>query len=226
LIVNANPTAFNVTGGGSYLSGGGGVLVGLDGSQPGVNYQLQLDAANTGSPAPGTGAALSFGSQTATGTYTVVAANGTTGCTAPMNGSATVTVIPLTPFQEWQLQHFGCTDCPQADAAADPDGDGQNNMAEFLSGTNPTNGISVLRIISVSQQGIDINVTWSTAGDHTNAVQAISPGASGSYTNAFEDILGAEQIVISGSGDATTNYVDVGGATNRPSRFYRVRLVP
>ena len=226
LIVNANPTAFNVTGGGSYLSGGGGVLVGLDGSQPGVNYQLQLDAANTGSPAPGTGAALSFGSQTATGTYTVVAANGTTGCTAPMNGSATVTVIPLTPFQEWQLQHFGCTDCPQADAAADPDGDGQNNMAEFLSGTNPTNGISVLRIISVSQQGIDINVTWSTAGDHTNAVQAISPGASGSYTNEFEDILGAEQIVISGSGDATTNYVDVGGATNRPSRFYRVRLVP
>jgi aryl-phospho-beta-D-glucosidase BglC (GH1 family) len=177
LTVNASPTVFNVTGGGSYLSGGGGVVVGLDGSQSGVNYQLQLDAANTGSPAPGTGAALSFGSLTATGAYTVVAANGSTGCTAPMNGSAIVS-------------------------------------------------ISVLRIISVSQQGPDINVTWSTAGGHTNAVQAISPGASGDYTNAFEDIPGAGQIIISGSGDAITNYVDAGGATNQPSRFYRVRFVP
>ena len=27
------------------------------------------------------------------------------------------------------------------------------------------------------------------------------------------------------SGDTTTNYVDLGGATNRLARFYRVRLV-
>jgi hypothetical protein len=33
-------------------------------------------------------------------------------------------------------------------------------------------------------------------------------------------------IIIPGTGDATTNYVDSGGATNTPSRYYRVRLVP
>jgi hypothetical protein len=33
-------------------------------------------------------------------------------------------------------------------------------------------------------------------------------------------------IIISGSGDATTNYIDAGGATNIPSRYYRIRLVP
>src|SRR5258706_7281654 len=38
--VNSLPTAFSVSGGGSYCSGGSGVAVGLSGSQAGVNYQL------------------------------------------------------------------------------------------------------------------------------------------------------------------------------------------
>jgi hypothetical protein len=33
-------------------------------------------------------------------------------------------------------------------------------------------------------------------------------------------------IILPGSGDATTNYIDDGGATNSPSRYYRIRLVP
>jgi hypothetical protein len=43
-------------------------------------------------------------------------------------------------------------------------------------------------------------------------------------TTNFTDI--SSPIIISGSGDATTNYVDSGGATNSPSRYYRIRLVP
>ncbi|MGD0059622.1 MAG: hypothetical protein ABSD58_09415 [Verrucomicrobiia bacterium] len=31
---------------------------------------------------------------------------------------------------------------------------------------------------------------------------------------------------ILGSGDTSTNYVDVGATTNSPAKFYRVRLVP
>ena len=46
---------------------------------------------------------------------------------AALANSATVTLMD--PFPCWQLQYFGCTNCPQADAAADPDGDGQNNPA-------------------------------------------------------------------------------------------------
>jgi hypothetical protein len=33
-------------------------------------------------------------------------------------------------------------------------------------------------------------------------------------------------VIINVNGDTSTNYTDAGGATNKPSRFYRVRLVP
>lgn len=87
------PQVFNVTGGGAFCSGGAGVSVGLSGSQSGVNYQLQVNSVNTGSPVAGTGSAISFGNQTAPGSYTVVATNG--GCSSNMTGSVTVTVNPL-----------------------------------------------------------------------------------------------------------------------------------
>ena len=222
LTVNPNPTAFNVTGGGASSCGTNGVAIGLDGSESGVNYQLLLNGGPSGSSEPGTGGALSFGSQTAPGTYTVAATDATTGCTNTMNGSAIVSLTD--PFLCWQLQYFGCTNCPQADATADPDGYGQNNMAEYLSGTDPTNSASVLQITSAIAQGNDVVVTWTTAGGHTNMVQAATGAVDGSYTTNFTDL--SAPIIILGSGDATTNYTDGGGATNVPSRFYRIRLVP
>jgi pectate lyase len=128
---------------------------------------------------------------------------------------------PLTPFEQWQLQYFGSTNSPAADASADPDGDGQTNLAEFQSGTNPTNNLSALRIVSVTAQANDIVITWQTVGGRTNAVQAATGG---DYTNNLADISG--NLIITGSGDVTTNYTDTGGATNVPARFYRVRVVP
>ena len=93
--VNPLPALFNVTGGGSYCAGGTGVAFGLDGSESGVNYQLQLGGSNTGGSVAGTGAALSFGLLTTAGTYTVIATNPITGCTLPMTGSQTITINPL-----------------------------------------------------------------------------------------------------------------------------------
>lgn len=58
----------------------------------------------------------------------------------------------------------------------------------------------------------------------TNVLEAAAGDADGSYTNGFVDVNGL--IVIAGSGDATTNSVDTGGATNAPSHYYRIRLVP
>ena len=95
--VSPSPTAFNVTGGGSYCTGGSGLPVGLSGSQAGINYQLVRDGiTNVGSAVAGTGSALNFGSQTASGTYTVVATKATApGCSSNMNGSAIVSITPL-----------------------------------------------------------------------------------------------------------------------------------
>lgn len=93
------PSAFTVTGGGSYCSGGSGMPVGLSGSEAFVSYQLQRNNVNIGSPVIGTGSAISFGNQTADSTYTVIATNlAGGGCSASMTGSVVITIIPtVTP---------------------------------------------------------------------------------------------------------------------------------
>jgi len=97
--VNALPTPFTVTGGGSYCVGGTGVAVGLSSSQSGVKYQLAIGGVNTGSAVSGTGSAISFGLQTAAGTYTIIGTNTTTTCSIGMNGSVSVSVnaLPAAP---------------------------------------------------------------------------------------------------------------------------------
>jgi PKD repeat protein len=129
-------------------------------------------------------------------------------------------ITALNAFQIWQLQYFGSTSGTAA-SNADPDGDGQNNMAEFLSGTDPTNGVSALQITSVSQQGSDVFVTWTMGNGKTNALQFSAGVAGGGYSTNFADLFIATNTVGS-----ATNFLDVGGATNSPSRYYRVRLVP
>ena len=93
--VTALPTAYNMTGGGSYCAGGPGVDVGLDNSDTGVNYQLFNGATPVGSPIAGTGSALDLGFQTAAGTYTVEGVNATYGCSGAMAGSEIITITAL-----------------------------------------------------------------------------------------------------------------------------------
>jgi len=99
ITVNALPSLFTVTGGGVYCTGGTGVLVGLSGSQTGVNYQLLLAGVKTGSIIAGTGSAISFGLKASAGTYTAVATNSTTTCSSIMTGNVIITAstAPSTP---------------------------------------------------------------------------------------------------------------------------------
>ena len=96
ITVNPLPTAYSVTGGGAYCSvPGTGAHIGLSGSQTGVNYQLYKGATVSGTSVSGTGSALDFGLITDTsGIYTVVATDATTGCTATMTGSSTLSIAP------------------------------------------------------------------------------------------------------------------------------------
>jgi hypothetical protein len=93
--INPLPSVTSVTGGGNYCIGGTGVEIGLATSVSGYHYQLFKDTAHVGAPINGTGAPISFGSFTTTGTYMVVAYNNTTGCSSNMAGSATVGTNPL-----------------------------------------------------------------------------------------------------------------------------------
>jgi PKD repeat protein len=128
-----------------------------------------------------------------------------------------ITSTPLTGFAAWQVQYFGSTTNPNAAPNADPDGDGQNNYAEFLAGTNPTNAASVFKIVSISRENNNLRLTWKTAGAHTNVVQSANPLGSG-----FSDL--SSNVVILGTGDAVTNYLDICAATNTAAKYYRIRL--
>lgn len=93
--VNLLPTSYNLTGGGEYCASGIGMPVGLNGSEPGISYQLYYGILTDGAPVIGTGAPISFGTKTASGTYTVRATNTITGCWQMMSGNATITINPL-----------------------------------------------------------------------------------------------------------------------------------
>lgn len=136
-----------------------------------------------------------------------------------LNASEVAELVRLT-FPQWQLDNFGCTNCPQAAANADPDGDGMSNSGEFDAGTSPTNSLSLFRIVSLAVQTNDAAVTWTAVGGRTNFVQAAAGETNGAITSAFMDVSGP--IVLSGNGDATTNFLDA-GAADRVARYYRIR---
>jgi len=87
------PTAYAVTGGGSYCTGGSGVAVGLSGSSSTDVYTL-YNGGTFVSIISGTGSALSFGTISAAGTYTVMADEGSS-CGTYMTGSAIVSITSL-----------------------------------------------------------------------------------------------------------------------------------
>ena len=83
---------------------------------------------------------------------------------------------------------------------------------------------NTFRITSVTRQGHNLLLTWMMWPERTNALQATRGGIGGAYTtNGFTDIFVVTNTVMPG---IVTNYLDVGGATNSPARYFRVRLVP
>jgi hypothetical protein len=108
-------------------------------------------------------------------------------------------------------------------ANADADGDGMSNLQEYQAGTDPTNSRSAFRITAIVRDSTtNLLINWACGSGRTNALQRTSGALNGSYqTNNFIDIF-----IITNTIGTGTAYVDVGGATNVPARYYRVRLVP
>ncbi|HTS16314.1 MAG TPA: hypothetical protein VMP11_01955 [Verrucomicrobiae bacterium] len=140
-------------------------------------------------------------------------------------------------FATWQTHYFGCTGCSQAQPSADPYGKGITNTNQFLAGFNPTNTAAYPHIISIAKtnSNTDVLVTYLGAngdstytggpGSRTNILEFTTGTANGSYSNNFVS-TGKTNILAGGTGlGVVTNMVDSGGATNKPSRFYRVRVL-
>ena len=147
---------------------------------------------------------------------------------------------PSTSFASWQLQYFGSTNCAKCGGNADFDGNGMSNTNKFLAGFNPTNSAAYLHVISVvkTNSNHDMQITYlGASGDstrspailsRTNVLEFTTGSVNGSYSSNSFTSTGQTNILSGGAGLGTVaSMVDSGGATNKPSRFYRVRvLVP
>jgi hypothetical protein len=129
------------------------------------------------------------------------------------------------------LQQYGLPTEGSADFA-DPDGDGMNNWQEWVCGTNPTNALSVLRLLSAAPTGSNVTVSWqSVAGVN----YFLERGANLNLPFTLEITnrvgLGTNIIVLNTNiavlstriiGQAgTTSYADTNAAGSGPF-FYRV----
>jgi hypothetical protein len=99
---------------------------------------------------------------------------------------------------------------------ADPDGDKMNNWQEWRSGIDPTNALSVLRLLPPLRAGSGVWVRWhSVAGKRYFLERSTHLGPSGGFMPLITN--------ISAQSDLTT-YADPGLSSE--TFFYRVRVNP
>jgi len=90
-------------------------------------------------------------------------------------------------------------------------------------------------ILSIAMSGSDIVITYLGAnGDtsyaggptsRTNVLEFTAGSSNGSYTNNFAS-TGVSQVLSNGTGTGVVSQMtEVGGATNTPARYYRVRII-
>jgi hypothetical protein len=136
----------------------------------------------------------------------------------------------------WALQ-YGFNPLDPTVASQYVSGSGFSNLQQYAAGFNPTNPAAYLHVISIAKtNGTDVQVTYlGASGDNTyspgiasrtNVLEFTTGAADGSYaTNNFAS-TGQTNILSGGTGLGTvTNMTDSGGATNLPSRYYRVRVL-
>ncbi len=181
VVVNPLPTVYNVAGGGAYCAGGSGVFVTLSFSDVGINYRLYNGATYTGVSTPGASSSLSFGPETAAGTYTVQAQNATTGCTSNMTGSATVSVTALPTAYTVTGPASYCADLAGADIQLINSETGVNYQLY--------NGVATVGASQPGTTGSAIDFGTHTAGSYSVLATTAAGGCTAPMLNTLNVVI-------------------------------------
>lgn len=88
------------------------------------------------------------------------------------------------------LERYGLPTDGSADAT-DPDGDGLNTWQEWRADTNPTNALSALRMVTVTNGKPGLRVTWQSVPTRTYGLdRATSLGSLLSFSSLASNIVG------------------------------------
>jgi hypothetical protein len=118
----------------------------------------------------------------------------------------------------WETNYFGTVNTTNnpSNAAEDPDGDLMTNRDEYIAGTNPTNALSVLKIVLTATNANELNFVAQTNVSYS--VQWSANLSTHSWTNLTSILMSPQVRTI--SVDTATSPGD--------QRYYRVvtPLVP
>jgi hypothetical protein len=113
------------------------------------------------------------------------------------------------------LRYFFTTNNLLSQAAADADGDGRNNLQEYLAGTDPTDSTSSFKNIGTdqgaAQQPNDCVISWPSVSGKQYVIERSSSLVSPNWTSIATN---------SGNGTIMEFHDTAGGGI----RFYRVRV--
>jgi hypothetical protein len=114
----------------------------------------------------------------------------------------------------FQRTYFPVFTAADAAPTADPDGDGMNNLAEYIAGTNPTNAASVFKLLSPTNSHSGAAVRWlSVAGKNYQVF---------SRTNLLSGSWQSNGTAVAATG-TNAQYLDPTGTNG--IRFYRVQVL-
>jgi mono/diheme cytochrome c family protein len=127
-------------------------------------------------------------------------------------------LVSYRTFAQWQIDHFGSANAPNALAAADPDGDGADNFEEYLAYTNP-NLASDAWSLRIEKSGSDVRVIYPQLVNRRVEVQWNSDPTS---RTAWQFLSVPQNQPFISATNGLTALLD--SLIEAPARYYRARV--
>ncbi len=129
------------------------------------------------------------------------------------NSNGAFSLTSLTGFMQWQMQHFGSTNNPNAAPDYDASGTGQDNQFKYAAGLDPTNPASVFEMhmdLAGSQPSLVFGPVWSDRYYRVESRTSLHEGHWSELTGETAPTGNASQLSIPDPAATTTRFYRVG----------------